>query len=155
MKYVYYNQETNEISGFYDDEIHQNIPKPNFQITDEIWQKAMSENATHVNIKTKELYREQKQINQEEILKIRCEEFLSNVDEILNQEARKKGYDSIVTAVSYAGYENSFQAEGIKFGKWRSQVYEWGYALLKEIESGKRSLPQSFEEIKNDMPKFK
>ena len=81
-------------------------------------------------------------------------EFLSNVDEILNQEARKKGYDSIVTAVSYAGYENSFQAEGIKFGKWRSLVYEWGYALLKEIESGKRSLPQSFEEIKNDMPKF-
>ncbi|MGP1484756.1 MAG: hypothetical protein ACTTJC_01440 [Campylobacter sp.] len=96
-----------------------------------------------------------RELSEEEKMTALKAEFLSNVDEILNQEARKKGYDSIVTAVSYAGYENSFQAEGIKFGKWRSQVYEWGYALLKEIESGKRSLPQSFEEIKNDMPKFK
>ena len=96
-----------------------------------------------------------RELSEEEKMTALKREFLGNVDEILNQEARKKGYDSIVTAVSYAGYENSFQAEGIKFGKWRSQVYEWGYALLKEIESGKRSLPQSFEEIKNDMPKFK
>jgi len=55
------------------------------------------------------------------------QEFLARVDTTLNTTAHEHGYDNINTAVSYAGYENKFQAEGISFGKWRSRVYEWGY----------------------------
>lgn len=64
------------------------------------------------------------------------QEFLSRVDSILNSTAHAHGYDNINTAVSYAGYENKFQAEGISFGKWRSSVYEWGYGLLEKIAKG-------------------
>lgn len=40
MKYVNFD-ENGKILGFYDDEIHSNIPKPNAKITDEEWQEAL------------------------------------------------------------------------------------------------------------------
>ena len=48
MKYAHYNKETNEILGFYDDGIHENIPKPNLKITQEQWQEAINTNANYV-----------------------------------------------------------------------------------------------------------
>lgn len=47
MKYAHYNKETNEILGFYDDEIHSDIPKPNIKITDEQWKEAISAGANY------------------------------------------------------------------------------------------------------------
>ena len=41
MKYAYFNKATNEILGFYDDEIHETIPKPNIKISDDEWQEAL------------------------------------------------------------------------------------------------------------------
>jgi hypothetical protein len=35
MKYIHYNE--NKVLGFYDPEIHQSIPEPNFAITDDVW----------------------------------------------------------------------------------------------------------------------
>ena len=37
MKYAYFKRETNKIIGFYDDEIHEAIPKPNIKISDDEW----------------------------------------------------------------------------------------------------------------------
>ena len=42
MKYAYFNKATNEILGFYDDEIHETIPKPNIKISDDEWQEALA-----------------------------------------------------------------------------------------------------------------
>nr|DAT76833.1 MAG TPA: hypothetical protein [Caudoviricetes sp.] len=42
MKYANYNKETNEILGYYDDEIHNDIPEPNIEISDEAWQEALA-----------------------------------------------------------------------------------------------------------------
>ena len=69
----------------------------------------------------------------EQKIELLKQEFLARVDATLNTTAHEHGYDNINTAVSYAGYENKFQAEGISFGKWRSKVYEWGYGLLEKI----------------------
>lgn len=41
MKHVNYDMKTNEILGFYDDEIHESIPEPNIKISDDEWQEAL------------------------------------------------------------------------------------------------------------------
>ena len=54
MKYVNYDKKTNEILGYYDDAIHENIPTPNVEISDEQWAKALDMGATHIDPKTLE-----------------------------------------------------------------------------------------------------
>lgn len=72
MRYVHFDKKTNEILGFYDDEIHgENIPEPNFTISDEAWQKALSEGASAVNAKTKTLIRIEKGLEEIKVDKIR------------------------------------------------------------------------------------
>lgn len=83
------------------------------------------------------------------------QEFLERVDAILNTTAHEHGYDNINTAVSYAGYENKFQAEGISFGKWRSKVYEWGYGLLEKIIKGELDIDKTnIDEVLQAMPAY-
>jgi hypothetical protein len=52
MKYVNYEKTTGKILGYYDDTIHQNIPKPNIQITDEQWQNAINNNYNYIDVTT-------------------------------------------------------------------------------------------------------
>ncbi|MGF7441511.1 hypothetical protein [Campylobacter concisus] len=48
MKYAHYDKNTNEILGFYDDAIHNNVPSPNIKLTDEQWQEAIRINANYI-----------------------------------------------------------------------------------------------------------
>lgn len=80
------------------------------------------------------------------------EAFKEKVQEVLDTMAREKGYDNIVSACSYAGFDNPFRAEGEKFGKWRSEVWSKGYAILKDITEGRRKLPKSSKEILDELP---
>ena len=54
MKYVNYDKKSNGILGYYDSEIHKNIPSPNIEITNELWLKALDMGATHIDPKTLE-----------------------------------------------------------------------------------------------------
>lgn len=76
------------------------------------------------------------------------------VQGILDTKAKEHGYDSIVSACSYAGYDNEFRTEGEKFGVWRAHIWQWGYALLADIKAGKKAIPASLEEALAGMPKF-
>lgn len=49
MKYANYNEGTRRIIGWYDDEIHAEIPKPNIGITDSVWQNAINSNHNKIN----------------------------------------------------------------------------------------------------------
>lgn len=80
------------------------------------------------------------------------EAFKEKIQEVLDTMAREKGYDNILSACSYAGFDNPFRAEGEKFGKWRSEVWSKGYAILKDITEGRRKLPKSFKEILDELP---
>ena len=117
----YYKDNNNEIYAYEDDLSDEDltISIKRLSLTP-LTQKELEE------FLTPKMAREQKI----ELLK---QEFLARVDATLNTTAHEHGYDNINTAVSYAGYENKFQAEGISFGKWRSKVYEWGYGLLEKI----------------------
>ena len=45
MKYAHLEQDTNKLLGWYSDDIHSNIPTPNIEVTDEVWQEALNINA--------------------------------------------------------------------------------------------------------------
>ncbi|QCD44460.1 hypothetical protein [Campylobacter mucosalis] len=64
MKFAHYDETTKELLGYYDDKIHITIPIPNIKLTDEQWSKALSINATHINPKTKELYKLEPKIDE-------------------------------------------------------------------------------------------
>ena len=53
MKYANYDGNS-KILGYYDSEIHKNIPTPNVEISDEQWAKALEMGATHIDPKTLE-----------------------------------------------------------------------------------------------------
>ena len=42
MKYAHYDKDTKRLLGYYDDEIHNDIPEPNIEISDEAWQEALA-----------------------------------------------------------------------------------------------------------------
>ena len=74
------------------------------------------------------------------------------VSKNLEAKAREKEYDDILSACSYAGYDNDFRAEGEAFGIWRAKVWKYGYGLLNAIAEGKHKMPKSFDEILAEMP---
>ncbi len=49
MKYAHYNNETREIIGWYDSDIHETIPTPNESVTDTEWQDALDNNHNHIS----------------------------------------------------------------------------------------------------------
>lgn len=45
MKYAHLEKDTNKLLGWYDNEIHLEIPTPNIKVNDEVWQEAININA--------------------------------------------------------------------------------------------------------------
>ncbi len=76
------------------------------------------------------------------------------IQEHLNNIARSYGYDNILSACSYAGYENPYQDESKRFIKWRGSVWYTAYQVLQEVENGDREPPSSKEELIALLPKF-
>jgi hypothetical protein len=77
------------------------------------------------------------------------------VDTILRGQAIGKGYDSIVSAVSYAEESSvpSFQADGIAFREWRSKVWESAIIIIDEVLADTREIPTK-DELVELLPKL-
>lgn len=45
MKYAHLEKYTNKLLGWYSDDIHDIIPTPNIEVTEKVWQEALSINA--------------------------------------------------------------------------------------------------------------
>lgn len=73
------------------------------------------------------------------------------VSQHLDTTVQAKGYDNIVSATSYAGYTNTFQAEGIAAGEWRSAVWSACYQILVDVEAGTRPTP-TIDELIAELP---
>ena len=139
----YYKDKNSEIYAYEDD------------LSDEDLAKSIKRlSLTPLTQKELEEFLAPKPTREEKIERLK-QEFLARVDTILNTTAHEHGYDNINTAVSYAGYENKFQAEGISFGKWRSKVYEWGYGLLEKIMRGELDIDKTnIDEVLQAMPAY-
>ena len=69
------------------------------------------------------------------------QELETAVQNMLDNAAKAKGYDSILSACTYAAYPNQFQAEGQEFVAWRGAVWAKCYEILGEVEVGTRPVP--------------
>lgn len=67
--------------------------------------------------------------------------------------AKTKGYDNLLSVVTYADEPTvpTFQAEGIAFRAWRSQVWAYCYEQLAKVLKGERAAPTS-EELIAELP---
>lgn len=78
----------------------------------------------------------------------------SVVQNVLDEEAKKLGYDSCLSVCSYidTGVQK-FDDEGRAFRKWRSEVWSKGYEILDEVLAGTREIPTE-EELLAELPKL-
>ena len=65
----------------------------------------------------------------------------------VDSQAQLLGYDGIVSACSYAGYTNEFQAEAVSLGVWRSAVWTKAYQVQADVMSGTIPIPTENELI--------
>ena len=68
--------------------------------------------------------------------------FTTSIQAHLDDTAKAKGYDDILSACSYASAPNPFQDEAVKLVGWRGNVWEYCYNELAKVESGVRSMPE-------------
>ena len=81
------------------------------------------------------------EFTEEELIERNKQMALTAVQNTLDNAAKAKGYDSILSACSYAAYPNPFQAEGQEFVAWRGAVWAKCYEILAEVEAGVRPAP--------------
>lgn len=72
-------------------------------------------------------------------------ELVAAVQKHLDTIAMASGYDNIVSACSYAGAANPFQAEGVAFVVWRGDVWAYCWQVLADVNNGLRSIPTAAE----------
>lgn len=78
---------------------------------------------------------------------VTVQQYTDAVQSHLDAKARTKNYDDIVSACSYAGAPNPFQAEGVKFVAWRGGVWAKCYEIMGEVQTGGRPAPTIAELI--------
>lgn len=82
---------------------------------------------------------------------LKCKGYIENM---LNQEAKSRGYDNIVTACSYAAIENLYQEESIKLFKWRSDCWTALFDYQNSLKSKRNNVMTLEEVIKKYIPTF-
>lgn len=66
----------------------------------------------------------------------------------LDDKARERGYDNILSAASYATSPHPrFGPEGTAYRDWRDSCWETGYDLMAEVAAGTRPMPSDEELI--------
>ena len=91
---------------------------------------------------------------QEEFLASKKSRLTSAVQSMLDETARERGYDSILSLCSYAtSTAAKFSAEGQAGVSWRDEVWAQGYSILADVESGARAIP-TVDELLSELPSF-
>ena len=73
------------------------------------------------------------------------EYFISIMNNVIESEANKYGFDSAISARSYASVENKYQAFSIGFTKWSAEFWNVGESIAASVMSGKRAMPTDDE----------
>lgn len=132
-----YFKQNNEIYAYDDEQVAQGLANGLQEITETQANKILHPPMSEAEAKAKLI-----------------DDFKKVVQGILDTKARSKGYDDIVSACSYAGYENEFRAEGEAFGVWRAKCWRWGYDLLERYKDTPTKKIPSIEEMLKTMPEY-
>ena len=91
---------------------------------------------------------------QEEFLASTKSRLTSAIQSILDETAKERGYDSLLSLCTYATSTNAkFSDEGQAGVSWRDEVWDKGYAILADVESGARAIP-TVDELLSELPDF-
>ena len=71
----------------------------------------------------------------------------------LDNGAKERGYDSVLSACSYVGYPNPYENDGKSFIAWRGNVWAYCYTALAEVQAGTRTEP-TLAELLAELPVF-
>ena len=146
MKYLNYDENTNEIIGFYDDDIHENIPTPNVQISDTAWTNALNISANYYDKDNNALIVKDFR-TPEEIQIDTIKSFDKAIQRHLDTKAQEFRYDNMMSARSYAGYDNEFQAEATTLAKWASACWTKAGQIQTDVQNGTIDTPTTQELI--------
>lgn len=161
MKYAHYDETTGLILGWYDNEIHKEIPTPNIQVSDEVWQNAIDNNHNKINEDGSTIlfdFRTADEVATEQELS-----YMNAVQNHLDTTAQKTKWDNMQSARSAAGIpldgtesdiEVAMHNDAIKLARWYLKVWAYCYAALDAINAGERSAPESTETFIEELPKI-
>jgi hypothetical protein len=91
---------------------------------------------------------------QEEFLASTKSRLISAIQSMLDETAKERGYDSILSLCTYATSPTAkFSDEGQAGVSWRDEVWAKGYAILADVESGSRAIPTE-SELLSELPSF-
>ena len=91
---------------------------------------------------------------QEEFLASTKSRLTSAIQSMLDETAKERSYDSILSLCTYAtSTAAKFAAEGQAGVSWRDEVWAKGYAILADVESGSRAIPTE-SELLSELPNF-
>lgn len=77
--------------------------------------------------------------------------FEQAIQDELDADAKAKGYDSILSACSYAAASNPFQAEAKLYVTRRGNAWAYCYQELDKVKAGTREMP-TIEQIISELP---
>lgn len=79
--------------------------------------------------------------------------FADSAQYLLDEFARTKGYDNILSVCTYVSSPIAkFAEEGQRAVNLRSAMWQKLFDILDEVESGSRPVPTSFDQIKDELP---
>ncbi len=76
------------------------------------------------------------------------------LQKFLDSKAKEKGYDSILSASSYASVDNPFKQEAIDFLNWRSACWTKAYEILNALEANNFVDIPTMENFLGQMPEL-
>lgn len=150
MKYAH--TQNGKLLGWYDSDIHDEIPTPNIQVTDEQWQEAINNNHNIINEDGSSSYADTRTSEEKEVNLIA--EYKTAYLDKFNAKLKEMDYDDIATVGVWAIKDGSqFQAEAKTLLNWYEAIITKNYEILNAVKSGDRSMPTK-EQYLSELPSY-
>ena len=92
-------------------------------------------------------------IDEAKLLELKTNEAIGKVQQRLDDFARTRGYDGIMSACTYATSTNAkFAAEGQYCVGARDATWATLYQILDEVLAGTRPMPTGYADIEPELP---
>ena len=152
MKYAHYDEISGKLLGWYDSEIHETIPTPNIEVSEDDWQVAIDNNYNYVDVATNTLLNKDFRTDAE-ILAQQVQDINNAIQNHLDTKAQEFKYDNMMSARSYAGYTNPFQTEAQALATWCADCWATAGTIQADVEAGNRAMP-TVDEVLAELPVY-
>ena len=93
------------------------------------------------------------EFTEEEILAQQVSAINNAIQNHLDTKAQEFRYDNMMSARSYAGYANPFQAEAQALATWCADCWATAGTIQADVEAGNRDMP-TVDEVLSELPVY-